>query len=588
MRKRKLAALVIVLTAAALLVGAVCLFSPRTAQATVNLNQKTGITLQTLWDQLVEDGILHLDTGDSQDQTGLYRNLPDSTWWWRQWMKGPKEQLATETERNAEQNSLLFSGIDEDAKQIDLICAGYEGDLKILLKQFQSSPLASVSKVRVTVESVRFNGESGFVDAPVVRQSYVTGTEKDTFVLKLKGTAEYDLYHVTIAPAGTSANDYMNERLPVRYEAQDAKLTGNARHIEGEKGVVLATGIDSGSSAAFSVKVSQSGTYRFNIVYGNHSQNTAGQPAYASQYLLVNGEEQIKLNYAPTGQYDGLSNTGTTLELEKGTHTVALRGTDTAGSVLIACMDVTLLYSIQEEAPPKVYQGIQDSAATTDNAAAFFLIAPGDGYYNMTFYTAVNTDETIVYKINDADAGVLALDDGGEATTTVYLRKGVNSVIAPHKTQNLIKSVLLTVLDTQPVIVPEDAVLSPALDTGVLEGGAQMAQAANPAATRFIDLSGAGKRAVFQIYAQTQGTYWLTLGYAAYSAAGIQAYLHAAVNGNTQTLFCPDSSSMDSFYTVTVLVELNAGENTVAFWGEDTESQGLALSKISVSKKCID
>lgn len=558
--------------------GAVILLCVLAAKPTVlqaDLSALNGETALEMANQINLAGTYEELSALEQEEAGLNWNMPNSGWWVRQWLAEEDAKAVACQKRGGKDTSPAVFFVNEERKSMEAVLWGVSGNVKLLMNSLQSTGLGTLSKVKVTIESVRLNGVLAACPAPVLEQEYTVGTEEEIFSVLLKDAVTYKIYHVIVEPAGIETlSIYQNEQFSQRFEAGKLHLSGGAKEIDG-----VVKGLEEEQSGvALKWKAPQTGSYYLNVVYSNAYTDAQGEPVTASQEVLVDGETVAKLNYPATGAEDRYGSTGVFLDLEAGSHTIILR-TGALGGPVLSCLELTFRAGMQEEEATPLYQGLKDTGNTNHSKSAFLLVVPADGYYTLEFVTKVALAETVNYKIDGTDIDVLTMDTGGGAEHVAYLRRGLNRLEVGHAPSNQIKAVSATAVSRQ-LEIPEGATTGLELGNAVCGGGVQLFSSAGGtvAAGNFLSME---DQAQIDVLVKETGRYRLTFSYACYNASKQTGALRLLVNGVEQQINLPTTYSPDMYRTITVFVALEAGKNTIVFsgiQGADAASQILRIS----------
>ncbi|MBO0770005.1 MAG: carbohydrate-binding protein [Actinobacteria bacterium] len=411
-------------------------------------------------------------------------------------------------------------------------------------------------------------------------------------------------YEAIISPGGTGSDTPADATWRSSYEAENATLTGSGWNIntEGTPGNLggFATsnnqdvgGLRTGSSSVitFHVNVPQAGDYRVSVFDGSNCR-ASDVNGPTNVFLRADGgsPQQVWLPCSYNWPVWNIGNS--TVHLSAGRHDLSLsttgaNGAATSGDAIIDKIDLQLVDpAVQDhtvyEAEQAALNGAtadyrsqgQSGAGAADigrgQSAAFWVYAARDGYSDLAFRTRNPGAATITVNGLPVTPDLTGSAAGWEShTDRVYLTSGINKVVVTGAGGQL-------TLDKLTVSPAQAGTSTYQAENGTLTGTAKTdnsySQANGGVVTGISD--GAANSLTFHVTAPAAGTYGMTVRYA--SDEGI-----AATHYNPDLMTAPADISVDGrptfhfnfsntfswnqFSTVTIPVNLQAGDNTIKF-----------------------
>lgn len=479
-------------------------------------------------------------------------NSPNSNWWLYRKYTEMSGQYKLSTSTSALIESTLYDGDDNrhsfdavaslnlDKDEINIICNGSENKRFIKITNLDSTNIGK--KVTVTVECVYFEGLTGIVSSPTTIKQYSTTLHGNTLNIGIGKTDTNAVYFVSVVPYKEGDEDIKNFNLPVRYEFEKGKLTGNtytydsAYATTGEQNGMVGGIENDGDGVKLNFRTSKDGIYDITLIYGKY--NDSGTPAgrdYATAKVIIDGVETSVL-LENTIKSEFTTSKTITSELEKGCHTIEIYYTDST-----FVLD-SMLVKLHEEIDTITV--LEDS----DNGSEFLAVAPYDGYYR------ISTNETnINISIDSATAEV-------KNNSLVYLRRGLNEISFDKENINL----CITKTDTcafSTTVTANDI---------TLEGKAEL-NTDKYGVTYIDNISNLGGIGKFAVTVPDDGYYRVTVLYSNNSEGGvhsynvdlIERYFTVTVNGESKDIFCRNTYSNFTYKTTTFNLYLEEGENEI-------------------------
>ncbi|POP34995.1 hypothetical protein C3B58_00365, partial [Lactonifactor longoviformis] len=418
------------------------------------------------------------------------------------------------------------------------------------------------------------------------------------------------------------------------FEAEDAQFAGNVREVAKDKkypcsGRGQAQYIDNpGDSVTFTAEVPESGYYKFDMVYGaatgNKPNDTSNNnPKNAIQTLQVNGDEPVKMTLENT-LYWFMSGMHTEyVYLNQGSNTLKVEATDSEGKATLDCMYLTYVgadeTAVAARRNVKIFEaelsdfitlGEQSSTTvTTQNSISGYSgagyvtgmntpVSEGggirfnafvfeNGMYDVTARCYTAGGSTIGYYLDNTnltlgnratEAAVGGSDQWQDITVRMYLQKGMNIIDLDAADSEL-------AVDTLTVSRNDDGTNTTIIEAEscALAGDAAIKENPFAAEGKYVSQmqgNSAGENSLTVTYhAEEAGTYKMAVyqsnkelfGNHSYNAQMVDRYATVSVNGGEPfNVFFRNTYSDDSFKSQVVTLDLQAGDNTIQFYNDDT------------------
>ncbi len=484
-------------------------------------------------------------------------NTPNSAWWVYRWYTSMQGQTmkseikdilhsdlgkAVKEKRELRYQQFMGLGTITDEKdKLDILVSGADYKGRVLVENLENTALYG-KNVKIEVSAVTYQGILGKVYEPEIVKIYSEKCGK-----KLSVSLDMDddtAYRITVTPA-ENVEEFENDNLFVRYEAEHGTLTGDAYTYDsayattGEVNGMVGGMEKEGDGVEMTISVPADGTYQLRIIYGKANDGqTSADRVNAEVKFALDGEESV-LSLPNTIRSEITSTCDLERELTKGEHTLKFshkNGTSVLDSVLVR----------KTEERASVYFEEDD-----DRVNSYLAVAPYDGYFTLF------TSSEGMYDIDGAQVNIESDD------TAVYLRRGINYIKAPEK---LLLNILVTDKKGQPnVLEPDSAELSDGAEIGTNETLGR---------NYITGISSECGKAEYIINAPAKGTYKLTITYSNNRENGVHSYnvdlvedfITISVNGEkSENLYCRNTYSHDTYTTVTTNIDLNEGENILTF-----------------------
>ncbi|MBL1066969.1 CBM35 domain-containing protein [Streptomyces sp. 7-21] len=506
-------------------------------------------------------------------------SVPNGGWWFFRWyaaLSGQTVQV-TPPQPNTIDTLQGLASLDTDRRQSQAIVGGADGDAEVVFENVDPGVFGQT--VSVSVAEATWSGYDGPHPAPQVLSRTLAEVSADgTVTVPLTGMDRMSAYRIVLTPAGEGTPDQPEVPWTASYEAEDAEVTGGEifTHgtVENANGYAASGTRDVGSlnqensQVAFTVEVPETGAYDLEVYYGNQT----GSPA--TQRLLVDGAEAATVTYASTLNWTYRATTTVRIELTAGSHTLTLaRGTGeatldkidlTAATEPAAAYEATLADTTGD--PGYDYSSSAGTGtgslvlADAQDGAVFDVYAPRHGYYTVT---PQGTGDGLTLEVNGA---TVTAEPGEEVR--LLLAEGNNRVTVASAGQTALRALEVAGAgDTGGITAYQDTEAVLTGDTVVQENP----HASGGSALGYLG-GGPGNTAEFTVETAASGTHLLILHYANddrannghdYNTDVISRALDIEVAGQTERVMFRNTFSWDSFWSVAVPVELDAGTHTV-------------------------
>ncbi|WP_017621954.1 carbohydrate-binding protein [Nocardiopsis chromatogenes] len=428
----------------------------------------------------------------------------------------------------------------------------------------------------------------------------------------LPGLKESSAYEVVLTPAGGDGSRQTPPNLwEGSFEAEDAEYTGGGYSLNGPEGSpddvskfytsggYNVGGLRTGSDGVldFTVDVPEDGTYDLSVFANSrYLDDLVADQGPTNVFLRVDGEAEQEL-FLPLGyKWVVWDHTRTTVELEKGEHTISLAAQSLDGSGETrgdAIIDRITLELPGPEAATSVYEA---ETAELDGAAPVFggdaAKASGSGAVrvrhgeSVTFWVHSERDAESLLDVHTLGGGTADVEVNGVPA----LPTGDSPSSAAVALSGGINKVTVTGAGGAPLI---DRI-------GVTPGGEELsaatyqaegARAAGEAHTAELSLAdggaavdgiggdpGNGNTLTFDVEAPHAGTFAVRIRYANPATSAASHYnpnpmarrADVSVNGGQERpVLFPPSFHENNFWELTVPMELEEGTNTIAFSSEE-------------------
>ncbi len=488
------------------------------------------------------------------NDTAADDNSPNSNWWLYRWyadMEGSLLKSRTIDILHADFANVIkygykkfhYSGftalasLADNKDKIDIICGGADYTASLILKNLDETNLGK--KLDIRIEAVYFEGISGVVSKPYLVHEYTDTASLGKLKIKLENPDPTAVYHIVVAPSDGKTSP--SQPLPVRYEFENGERLGasytydSAYATTGELFGMVGGFENIGDGVAIDFDIPENGYYDISLIYGNSNDGkTPDERCDTVATMTLDGVSE-EIAFPNTVKSEYTDKMTFTRYFEKGGHSINLahkKGTFVVDSMLVVPHSednsIAVLY---------------DSDRTNSSVKSFLAVAPCDGFYEVNI--GVDAD----FELD----GAKYTAENGKAL--VYLRRGLNYVDV--KTSENIECIIIKTENKGFSASVTASEMS--LDGAILSGN-------------HIDgISSAGGGASFKVSVPESGSYRMTFFYSnndeggvhSYNVDLIERYITVSANGESHNLWCRNTYSWDTVRTVTLNVELEAGENEI-------------------------
>ncbi len=490
-------------------------------------------------------------------------NSPNSNWWMFRWyadMEGDRLQSKVIDILHSDFANVIkygynrfhykgFNGIsslNDTKNEITVLCGGCDYPADIFLKNLDKTKLGKTVEIRI--ECVYFEGISGIVNSPILVKKYTDNITLGKLEIELENIDPTAVYRVVISNADSHCEEYTNNNLPVRYEFEDGILSGltytydSAYATTGKQSGMVGGLERAGDGVTMNFEVHESAYYDLKIIFGNSNDGETPDERVDSVAEMTLDGEVSDLSLPNTIKSEYTDKITFKKYFEKGNHSLTLShksGTFVVDSMLLS------LHSDESEITT-----IADSDRSNNGTKSFLAVAPDDGFYEM------NVGIPCKFMID----GAYGNTENG--FSIVYLRKGLNYIDIKISEDVVCKINKTDKNGYDFKIEPSDMILA---------DGAEILNGKNDG--YISGISSLGGSASFKISVPESGNYRMTVSYANNDEGGVHSYnvdlierfITVNVNGDEQNLWCRNTYSWDTVKTVTMNIELNAGENEITF-----------------------
>jgi hypothetical protein len=505
------------------------------------------------------------------------------------------------------------ASVDEEHATARAIIGGANGTAPV---DFVNVPAETFGdEVRVWVREIPWTGQLGDSAQPELLAEFVRPVTDGAVTIDFDGTAlpeleESSAYEIIVTPAGaTESEGSVSQAWHDSYEAEDAAYTGGGYTKNGPEGSPADVskfytsgsydvgGLRTGSDGRldFTVEVPEDGTYDLSV-FAN-SLNT--YPAVQEQgptnvFLTVDGAAEQEMFLTLGYKWVVWDHADTTVDLTAGTHTISLsaRSLDgTRGTIGDAIIDRITLARDGGEAGASVYEaelsdfeGTAVYDATGEGVTGSGAVElTGDESATFWVYGERDAEATLDADVIGAADGVLAVNgravlDLADATqVAVHLDGGVNKITVTGGESGL-------TLDKLRVSAGDQKLAATAYQAEEAEVAGTAAPTALSLAEGGSAVSGIGgdpgnaNTLTFRVAAEEAGPHAVVVRYSNpeqvpathYNPNPMARHADLSVNGGDvqRVLFAP-TFHRNNFWERTIVLDLEAGENTIAFSAEE-------------------
>lgn len=598
-------------------------------------------------------------------------NEPNSAWWFYKWYADMTGKLLKTTSENTTAVGLnAVAAIDSEKSTASVLFGGVDGASAIVLRDLaKAKGFEKVKKVNVTLKAAHFKGFSGACKPETLVEG-VFELDGGHLVIDMDDMIASSGYSLTATPASDDADvaAFSSSSVGI-YEAESAELLGQS-YVGGSGGYYASgrayvLGVNKKSGVRFNVNIPADGNYKLELVYGNGTgtdrgnEDKHGPKNVLAELSIDDSSETIVLENTMLRDWSDIYSMH--CDLKAGEHTIIIKGLsdeldhnilldvlfitysgaygegEAAFDILLEAEDSEFnqLASVKKtavatETKTEGYSGrgyisgLEKNAVRDGGGIRLAVNVPESGLYSTELrYIGSADTKARIYVGNTVRAldGVefeLALEASSawsEASTSVYLQKGMNIIDIDAQSSILLDSVRISSFaqsdEYETEISAVDAVPSgadtedvsyyvwkvKADDNGEPElykefrSTDKTAVSSVPSGIEYVvgrSLSGdvnassdVNKYLEFTYNADEAGTYALRIfhsndeifGTHGYNTKIIDKYLCVQVNGGeAKRYFFINSLSKDTFKEKTVYIDLEKGENKIKLFNDDSWS----------------
>ncbi|GAB3168107.1 hypothetical protein GCM10027059_30200 [Myceligenerans halotolerans] len=572
--------------------------------------------VSALEDSKVYGDIAYWNIDGNLSDSAVQANRANGQWWLLHAYSQMSGQTVAVTppQPNVSYTLQGVATLDAGKKQARVLMGGASGAYTLELDNVPSGTFGQ--DVHVAVREIGWSGQIGDSAAPDPVAELDVAVSGGTAAVEFGAGALPELdaesaYEIIVTPSVSPGQEAVSRTAwEATYEAEDATVTGEGLHINGPEGSPsnvskfytsggynvggMRTGAD--NSLEFSVNVPQDGTYDLSVFASSHNLDAQVEDQGPTNvFLSVDGEAagEQELFLSPGYKWVVWDHTDTTVDLTAGEHTITL-STDSlqgsgeiTGDVILDKIDLSLanpdygndvyeaeFAELSGGATPVYEQGHQGSgpgAATVPagGSATFWVYSPADAGARLDIDS--RGDRPVEIEVNGE-----SVTTGHGGIVDAFLLGGLNKIVVPGAANLALDRLVVATDDTleSDVYEAESATLAgtaEATNLSLASGGA--------AVTGIGGDPGNGNTLTFSgVQAAEAGQYALTFRYSNeeqspathYNPDPVARYAYVSVNGAEpiRAIF-PHSFHENNFWEHTVVVDLQAGANTIVIRGEE-------------------
>lgn len=528
------------------------------------------------------------------------QNEVSSAWWLFKWYAQMEGKSIEFTSSNTDSTKGLQTLASMEDDRLCALVGGDEGNGRIVINNLGSTELfADSENVKVEIRTLDYEGINGTVTEPEISAEGVYTVDNGTVTIDLPYAESSTVFYVNIKPTEETASAVYNGAYRAMYEAEDADYS-TALTIEASGSTApyyFYSGVGRLGSFAndtdllqYVIDVPADGRYKLSFIYSNGTGSKSGDmtghdPKNLSQNVIIDGGEAKTLMLPNTLSRNSSDRADLYVNLTAGKHTVKLMndnkedeyypGENVVPEIYHDCMYISL--ENDTDGFNEIYRA-EDADKNADGALRWAVYAPECGLYNVTFDKNGSVD---IYRNNTA----LTLDNFVATGNGVgmYLEKGVNIIDVEGDVSYMRVAKSDTAEDITVMATDGEGSFETAhsyySDTDYVKSiPAEADEAAREENKTYLEIKvnvpESGKYAM-QVYTSNNDLG----GLHDISYKIIDRYASVSVNGGEgERHFFINTYSDDSFGEKTILVELNAGENTIRFYNDDSWNQFYCLN----------
>lgn len=555
-------------------------------------------------------------------------NEPNGAWWLYKWygdMSGETLSLTTNTSRT---ELYALAAIDDNKKSANVIFGGTEGSANIVLENIDKTlPFNGADAVDIKIEAAYWSAFHGIAQEPPVILKGTYPVVDGTVTVSLSDLEDNAAYNITVTPSSPNSRPgiiYYGAKRKT-YEAENAVKAGNVydnnvkwtyAYSNGYRLSGIKTETD-GYNLPFDVE--QSGFYRMDLVYSNGcGLNTAdpslNNPRSLSATIRFDNQTGEKI-YLENTLRDEMAGMYTTyVFLEKGSHTIYLRGTEENGGAFSNdCVSFTYVGGTipgfdsvyeAELGDFNILGGNSNTTVTTQNTLSgysgsgyvtgldkrsvkdgggvrFTVVVPENSLYTIALRYSAESDATAAIYLDNTALDLdnvlaeLSLPESELFSTeymTAFLQKGINIIDIDASSPIKLDCLRVKKAGSAPITVEAEA--------GTLSGNTEISENAFASNLSYVSNmeGGTDDKLTLNVNAPRDGNYKMVIRYSVselfgahtYNAQLVDRYASFKFNGDdAQRLYFKNSYSDDNWRTTVLDAYLNQGENTLEIFNDN-------------------
>ncbi|MCH5210902.1 MAG: hypothetical protein J1F01_08065 [Oscillospiraceae bacterium] len=601
------------------------------------------------------DGCLaYWGMANSLNEIAADQNSPSSTWWVYHWYAQMTGEQVTLT--SPEFSKTRFYGLgayDDEIPMAYVLFGGSEekhGKETVYLENMDKTKLVNANgTVNVKIYGVGFSGQHGANYKPEVVFDGAVKVTDNTLKIQTTDTDEMDAFFaiVSVAPTAAQVSEMKDVRIStLSYEAEEAELSGGAKiYTQSGWSTWASSGRSdvgnikkNGDGVKFTVNVPEDGYYDLSLFYSLQAPyvnpqtlepDAGGQNRGIGQVLPFGMQidkgnvETIYLDSTITWSYRRHYNTD--IKLTAGSHTITfthINGdqSNKGNLELSATIDKIDLDMIDETRYDFQIDLTEMKSFKNSEGYEVTAVAPKSGYYKVTGDGDFTLTRQIVDYAPDAKTYSLISTKDIAVSDTVYLSKGANTIGVSGNVNVLeFKS-----LDVD--FIPEESPIAVITAENIaIHGTNAYYRDSEYAPGKVISELGIGQNVKTNtkgennyielgVNVEDAGIYNIAIRYSndepapvmlkdngatyvhPYNIDLVERYAQIKVNDNEpETVYFRHTMSWDTFRTVDVQAELNAGDNTIRIYNDNSyqfsplvNSTAPEINSITIAKLSYD
>lgn len=563
------------------------------------------------------------------DDIAADNNEPNGAWWLYKWygdMSGETLKVTTSTSRD---QLYGLASIDDNKKISNVLFGGIDGSADIVLEDIDETiAFSGAQAVDIKVEATYWTAFHGVAPEPAVVLSGTYPVEDGVVRISMENMQAFTAYNLTITSASDTSRTGVvyNGKWHETYEAEKGVLYGNAYANSdpwtyAKSGGYRVSGLDTPSDGVdITVNVPMDAYYRVDMVYGNgYGLNTAdtaaNNPKTVTQKRTVDSsEEEIlvlenTLRWQMSGMYTDY------VYLTAGEHVFAYRATsDTPQGASLDCISltyegaelpvfdtvyeaelgdfntlgentstlVTTESTLQGYSASGYITGLNKVSVPNGGGVRFTVVVPDNGLYDLSLcYNASEASSANIYLDNTAltldklltSVPLSACEGFSRTDVTVFLQKGINIVDIDADSDIALDYIRVSKSDAEETvsILAKDAALkgnAKVVESAYAYGGAYVANIEGGTDSSLelkvnVPEKGKYKMVVYHSNGELFGAH-------TYNAQLVDRYASFDIGGETKLVYFKNSYSNENWRSVALDVDLEAGENTIRIYNDNS------------------